>query len=703
MQIDLRREARAAMSDLIDRLVLVAVTAGLLSTAVGLVRVTSQGWHLNIVTDLGFFLFIVMVLLLRNRLPFVAVVWLLVALAAASAVASFLTLGLGTMSFVILTTCCVVVGVAFGMRFAFALLAALVGLVGLIGAAITRGVITGQQVTDPFLLEPQTWLTQIAGFAAYTAVILVVVGALEARLLTSLRQSSRHADALRKNEERYRLLAENMTDVLYFQNMNNELDYLSPSVERVFGYAPDEAVGLTMADVMTPESYERARRQIEEFLAGDVTDLEVPTQEYRYVRKDGTTFWGEVAPTFVRDDAGRLIGNQGLMRDISDRKQIEAERAELERELHQADKLRSIGALAGGIAHDFNNQLAPIVAHADLLVRGMVAPDDVADHARRILAPARNAADLTSKLLTFARKGSYEHLPVDVHELIDEVADILAHGIDKRIKIKRRLEAPSAVVSGDRTQLQNVLLNLGLNARDAMPEGGEIVFRTSRTTEGVTAVAASPDLLVTVTDTGVGMEESVRRRAFEPFFTTKVQGQGTGMGLAAAYGTVIGHGGSIDIFSRLGDGTTVDVRLPTLTSESGPAVAVLPPRRVVGMGGRALVIDDEDAVREALCQLLESLGFKAAGFARGAEAVAHFGDHTGSYDVVVLDLILPDMNGRETLAALREIDPEVKILLVSGYAADEDVLSLIHSGGVDFLEKPFQLADLAESVTRLRG
>jgi CheY-like chemotaxis protein len=174
------------------------------------------------------------------------------------------------------------------------------------------------------------------------------------------------------------------------------------------------------------------------------------------------------------------------------------------------------------------------------------------------------------------------------------------------------------------------------------------------------------------------------------------------MGLAASYGTVASHGGSIEIASRLGRGTTVSVRLPTLTADAA-AVSAPTPRTVVGMGGRALVVDDEDGVREALRHLLESLGFQTTGFARGAEAVTHFSDRASSYDVVILDLVLPDMSGREILAAMREIDPGVKILLVSGYAADEDVLSLVRDGTVGFLEKPFQLADLAESVTRLRG
>ena len=166
-------------------------------------------------------------------------------------------------------------------------------------------------------------------------------------------------------------------------------------------------------------------------------DFEIPPLEFEYIRKDGSTFWGEVTPTFIRDPDGRIVGSQGLLRDITVRKQIESEREQLEWELRQSEKLKAIGQLAGGIAHDFNNQLAPIMAHADLLARGMVDAASVATHARKILAPASNAADLTSKLLAFARRGSYEHRAVDMHEVINEVAEILSHGIDRRIRVKR--------------------------------------------------------------------------------------------------------------------------------------------------------------------------------------------------------------------------------------------------------------------------
>ena len=701
-EIDPRKEARAAVRDLLDKLTWLALTVGVVSTVFGLVRVTRVGWHLNVVTDQVFFLLIVVVLLLRKRLPLSLVVALLISLTTATAGVSFLTTGLGSMSFVTLTACCTVVGVVFGMRTGFFFLGGTIVGVGLIGNIVRAGWIDNLLVSDPYLLSPQAWISQLSGYASFTAVVLVVSGALQTRLSNTLLAVSHQAEELRESEGRYRLLADNMRDVLFLQDMEFSIQYASPSTERLFGYTVDEFLEIDPRDMITEESRERASGAYQQaFAMAERGEYDAPPHEFEYLRKDGSTFWGEVTPTFVRDHEGRIVAIQGLLRDITVRKQIEAERAELERELRQSEKLKAIGQLAGGIAHDFNNQLLPIMAHADLLVRGLVDQESVAAHARKIIAPARNAADLTGKLLAFARKGTYEHRPVDMHEVINEVAEILVHGIDRRIEVKRHYEAASAVVEGDPTQLQNVLLNLALNARDAMPEGGEIVF-ISRIIKnrGEQSSPSGSQLLISVEDTGEGMDETVRERVFEPFFTTKAPGKGTGMGLAAAYGTVASHGGRIEIASRLGRGTVVSITLPLTAVPTGIRVESLAENIASGVG-RVLVVDDEEGVRSALTDLLESLGCSVVAFGRAVEATEYFNENWADLDLVVLDLVLPDMNGCEALAVMREVNPNVRVLLVSGYTADDEIRDLVRSNTIEFLEKPFLLADLAESLTRL--
>jgi PAS domain S-box-containing protein len=704
LEIDPRLETRAALSDLLDRLAFVGLTVGVASALIGLLRITSQGWHTNVITDLGFFVLMIAVLLLRRRLPVGLVVSTLTALVAGTAVASFLTLGLGTVSFVGLTACCMLLGVLYGPRVGFVFLGGSILVVTVIGWAVCTGRLTGLRVSDPYLLQPQTWATQIAGFAAYTAVILVVGGALQERLSSSLRAVSRQAEELRTSEERYRLLADNMTDVLFALDMEFRLSYVSPSVSKLFGVPPEEMVGLGLNDFLKPDGVVRALETFQHYAAlATEGDVDIPPLEFELVRRDGTTFWGEVAPTILRDASGALAGVQGLLRDVTRRKEIERERGELELELRQADKLRAIGQLAGGIAHDFNNQLAPIMAHADLLARGLASPDSTADHARKILRPARNAADLTTKLLAFARKGSYEVTSVDLHDVINEVVEILVHGIDRRIRLKRLYEADTAVVEGDRTQLQNVMLNLALNARDALPEGGEIVFSTRNLPRDLANDAGPKQWLeVAVLDNGLGMDPAVRQRAFEPFFTTKAPGKGTGMGLAAAYGTVTGHGGRISIASRPGEGTEVSIRLPVSRREADPRADTLAEILAPGVG-RAMVVDDDDGVRTAICDLLEALGFTVEAHDSGARAAADYAERWRDVDLVVLDLVLPDMTGREALEAIREVNPEARVLLVSGFTADDSIRELVHGGRVEFLEKPFLLADLAERLTRLMG
>jgi PAS domain S-box-containing protein len=702
IEVDPRKEARAAVRDLLDKLTWLALTVGVVSTVVGLARVTRVGWHLNVVVDQVFFLSIVVVLLLRKRLHVSLVVTILIALGTVVAAAGFLSSGLGTMSFVTLTACCTVVGVVFGVRAGFLYLGGTIVGVGLIGNMVCAGRIENLLVLDPYLLSPQAWISQLSGYAGFAAVILVVSGALQTRLSSTLLAVSHQAEELRESEGRYRLLADNMRDVLFLQDMDFGVQYVSPSAERLFGYTVEEFLQINAMDIFAPGSRERAAESFQKALAlAEAGEYEVPPLEFEYIRKDGSTFWGEITPTFVRDHEGTIVAAQGLLRDITVRKQIAAERAELERELRQSEKLKAIGQLAGGIAHDFNNQLVPIMAHADLLVRGLVDQESVAAHARKIITPARNAADLTGKLLAFARKGTYEHQPVDVHEVINEVAEILVHGIDRRIEVKRHYEAAAAVVEGDRTQIQNVLLNLALNARDAMPDGGEIVFktRTSKNQEEQSSPSGS-QLLISVEDTGEGMDEAVRERVFEPFFTTKAPGKGTGMGLAAAYGTVASHGGRIEIASRVGRGTVVSMTLPLTAVPTGIRTDSFA-ENIVASVGRVLVVDDEEGVRSALTDLLESLGCSVVAFGRALEATEYFNENWTDLDLVVLDLVLPDMNGCETLAVMREVNPDVRVLLVSGYTADDEIRELVSSNAIEFLEKPFLLADLAESLTRL--
>ncbi len=386
------------------------------------------------------------------------------------------------------------------------------------------------------------------------------------------------------------------------------------------------------------------------------------------------------------------------------------EQRTMEEQLRQSEKLQALGQLAGGIAHDFNNQLSGILGYADLLQERIGDNEKLQRYAESISLAARRAADLTGKLLAFARKGKYRTLPVDVHSIIAEVVTLLERSIDRRISVEQLLRAYPPVTMGDPTQLQNAILNLALNARDAMKDGGKLVFETDLcVVDGAfcdaTEFSITPGayLQVNVRDTGHGIDEGVRSRIFEPFFTTKDPGQGTGMGLAAVYGTVKAHHGAITVTSSPGNGSTFTLYFPASEATRTHGVSFDAGKQVVRGSGRILLVDDEDVVREMTAEMLTSLGYEVHECATGLEAVWHYREHSAEIDLVVLDLVMPQMSGREAYAAIRQIDPQVKVLLASGYSVDGEAQGILLDGAKGFLQKPYRKAELSQKVAEALG
>jgi PAS domain S-box-containing protein len=369
-------------------------------------------------------------------------------------------------------------------------------------------------------------------------------------------------------EERLRFLAEHMREALFTQDAALNITYASPSATRMFGYAAEEILGLSLADIMTPESLARAHqvygRHLEQ--AGD-GDLELPLLQFQYRRKDGSLFWGEFRPTFLRDADGRVTGSHGVLRDITERKRAEEERHALLEQLRRSEQLQVIGQLASGIAHDFNNQLTGILGFAETIA-GTCGDERIGALADSIVQAAEKASGITRRLLDLSRKGGPESAAVDVHAVVAEVATMLEHGVDRSVRVVRRLCADAAFVWGDATALASALLNLGLNARDALPGGGELVFATacralpSRVRVGDGSVGPGEFLELRVRDDGEGIAPEHLDRLFEPFFTTKPPGKGTGLGLVAVRGTVEDHGGAIEVASAPGLGTEFTILLP---------------------------------------------------------------------------------------------------------------------------------------------
>ncbi len=380
-----------------------------------------------------------------------------------------------------------------------------------------------------------------------------------------------------------------------------------------------------------------------------------------------------------------------------------AERQKAEQALAQAHKLEAVGQLAGGVAHDFNNLLAAILGYADLL-KNEAAPGSLAEEAAGTIAQAaQRASDLTRQLLAFARKGKVRDEPVDVHLLVGEAAQLLSRTIDKRVRVVQELRAPRSTVRGDAAQLQQVVINLAVNARDAMPQGGTLTLGSevqALTDDDAHARGMAPGecLVLSVTDTGAGIPATVRDRIFEPFFTTKGEGRGTGLGLASAYGIARGHGGAIRVYSEEGKGTRFLVYLPL---HGDTPIATPPPAARPTGEGRVLVIDDEEVVRAAAARILASLGYEPVPLGSGAAAVEWVQGHPGEAAAALLDLSMPGLDGHDCFRAMRALDPTLPVLIASGYARDGRVQEMLDGGAGDFVAKPYLVADLAQALARL--
>ncbi|MBU1238897.1 response regulator, partial [Myxococcota bacterium] len=386
----------------------------------------------------------------------------------------------------------------------------------------------------------------------------------------------------------------------------------------------------------------------------------------------------------------------GVAEDLTERQRRESQH-------RQSLKMEAIGQLAGGIAHDFNNQLAGILGYSEVLLQG-TDPAEGERYVRRIVTCAQNAADLTQKLLAFSRKGHFRHVEVSMHSIIDEVVSILRHTIDKRIVVIQRLDANDDRIMGDPTLLQNALLNLCLNARDAMPNGGELLIGTQLTevddeflTRHEYYMKKGAYLSIHVSDTGCGMPGEVKSRIFEPFFTTKAQGSGTGMGLAAVYGTMKGHKGAINVYSEVGSGTVFKAYLPLHNAASNPLSAVDPAAFLLS-SKRILVVDDEEDVRNMIRAFLRRNGHVVFTSEDGEEGLSFYRENWQNIDLVVLDMVMPVLGGEDTYVAMKRLNPNVKAVLISGYSLNRQVQKLLNLGINDFIQKPFNSNALLKTI-----
>jgi CheY-like chemotaxis protein len=358
------------------------------------------------------------------------------------------------------------------------------------------------------------------------------------------------------------------------------------------------------------------------------------------------------------------------------------------------------------VAHDFNNMLGAVLGFAEL-IQMKFATDNPAlkKYTDSILATARRMSALASELLAFARKGKYDVVTLDIHQVINDVIQLLEHTLDKRITITKRLEADPACIMGDATQLHNALLNLAVNARDAMPDGGALTFATAIAELddafiGAQALKVTPGtyLKLSVSDTGTGMDEQTRARIFEPFFTTKEIGRGTGIGLASVLGAVENHGGCITIGTAPGAGTIFSIYLPAVQPAQEDRAARAESAEPVKGSGTILVIDDEEAIQAMAEELLTELGYHVRICKDGKEGVDYYHEHWREINLVIIDIIMPAMGGFACFKGLKEINPAVKAIAASGFSVDGEARRILKEGALGFIQKPYEIRQMSRAI-----
>ncbi|PKN57948.1 MAG: hypothetical protein CVU56_08135 [Deltaproteobacteria bacterium HGW-Deltaproteobacteria-14] len=512
--------------------------------------------------------------------------------------------------------------------------------------------------------------------------------------IIDITEERRAREELRQSRENLSIVLDSIGDAVLASDAAGNVVLVNPAGEQLTGWTLEQARGRRLGDVARVNDDQDAP-----LLQGALLDATGPEScpRARLVDRDGRIHI--VAYTFspVRDRHGDAVGLVLVLRDVS-------EQVAVEEQLRHAQKMEAIGRLAGGVAHDFNNLLTGIMGYADLLRIELTGHEPFAQYAEMVLETSRRAAELTRQLLAFSRRQQISSGRVDLHEIIHDAISLLRRTIDPRIEIEAALEAPWAAVSGDRSQLQNALLNIGLNARDAMRRGGTLTFATRVVDLGAAQAARRGGLRdglhveLTIRDTGPGIPVADLERVFEPFYTSKGVGEGTGLGLAAVYGTVTGHGGAIRASNASDGGALFTLLLPLLppapVEEDAGGTKEVPVRG----SGRVLVADDEDVVRKLLQMMLTALGYTVVTAANGEEAVRRFMDDPAGWTLVMLDVQMPVMSGDEALARIAEIDPDVHVLVSSGHRVDAGTAPQARA----FLQKPFDLLELSRKVAEAR-
>ncbi|MBW1866193.1 MAG: PAS domain-containing protein [Deltaproteobacteria bacterium] len=509
-------------------------------------------------------------------------------------------------------------------------------------------------------------------------------------------------EALRESKERYSLATRAARVGVWDWNVQTGEFYLDPNVKAILGYSDDEIPN--DLDVWATYVYPDDRQPVMEAFQAHL-ERQTPEfiYEHRMLHKDGSIRWILARGTALRDAQGNPIRVVGTDADITMRKHAEQEREKLKAKLQESQKMEAVGALAAGIAHDFNNLLMSIQGAISLMLYDMDYTDPYYEMLSGVQKQVRSGTKLTQQLLGYARKGRFVVKPIDLNRLVKDTSDTLGR-TKKEITIHQDLAEDLSAIEADENQIEQVVLNIYVNAWQAMPDGGDLFVKTTNVThENIKDKIYDPKsgnyVLLEVADTGTGMDEKTKERIFDPFFTTKEMGRGTGLGLASVYGIVKGHSGYIDVESEEGNGTAFSIYLPASAKKVAKTTEVV--KHILPGKGTILFVDDEEMVLNVGSKILKKLGFDVLEAISGKEAVEVYTENKDRIDMVLLDMIMPKMSGDAVYDKMKEIDPNVKVLLSSGYSLEGLATYILNRGCDGFIQKPFTLNELSEKIAEI--
>jgi len=512
-----------------------------------------------------------------------------------------------------------------------------------------------------------------------------------AAICRDVRERQRAERALRRSEEQYRLVVENASEAIFIAQ-DGRLKFPNAAVLKLLELPASEVGARPFTEFIHADEREMVAERHGRRLRGE----DVPSvYEFRVTTASGKTRWVQLSA--VRIDWEGRPATLNFLTDVTGKKALEAQ-------LLHAQKMEAVGRLAGGVAHDFNNLLAAIMGYGSAALAELPAQGQVRDDLQQILVAANRAAELTRSLLAYSRRQASHPQPVNLDAVIGRVQGLLRRVIGEDVALRMALGAPEATVLADSGQVEQLLMNLATNSRDAMPNGGQLSLETRPTPIGDEFIRQhgygkrGAYVLVTVSDTGQGMDEETRRRAFEPFFTTKEVGRGTGLGLASVYGIVKQHGGFIALDSSPGQGATFRIYLPVVEGAPRPLSAAGREAEPRGGGETVLVAEDDPAVRSLTCRELQAAGYAVVAAQDGQEAIELLGQHGERVDLLIVDVVMPRRNGKEVVEQARRLRPTVKVLYTSGYPADTIPVRTILEEGLSFLAKPAAPGDLLRKV-----